>query len=367
MAELNKITMYCNEGGSDKQYTMWMTEKGGKFTVDFNFGPRGGWIKPGTKTKAPVSKEEAQKAYDALLKEKRGKGYRQGEDAPSFSEVEGAVDSGMRPMLLTPDDEEDIEKYFTNPAWGAQIKLNGKRIMLRNSKKEVIGVNKAGLVCPIPKVVESTMAPLAGEFDGELIGDNYHPFDMMNDGKSDTRKTPYSFRHDQLMNRLIGLRDPEAISPVIFAKTEAEKRSLYRTLKAARKEGIVFKMIDSTYHPGRVDNLKKAEAVKIKFYKAISPVVIAWNKTKQSIEVGLHGDLNGKRLPIISVGNVTIPDKYVEQIVVGKPVRVKYLYATSAKQLYQSKLDPTDDGLVMADQVMADPITDLKFEGKEED
>ena len=102
--------------------------------------------------------------------------------------------------------------------------------------------------------------------------------------------------------------------------------------------------------------------VKVKFYKAVSPVIIGWKKDKQSIEVGLRDDKK-----IISVGWVTVPTKYVGQIEEGKPVRVRYLYATPAKQLYQAHLDPTDDGQVMADQVLADPIADLKFEGKEEE
>ena len=113
--------------------------------------------------------------------------------------------------------------------------------------------------------------------------------------------------------------------------------------------------------PGRRDNLKKAIAVKIKFYKEIAAMVLGWNDGKSSVKIGAR---DGKKTT--RIGNVTIHEKYVKQIVVGKPLRVKYRYATEAKKLYQPKLDTTDDGQVMADQLLPDSIKCLKFEGKEE-
>lgn len=71
-------------------------------------------------------------------------------------------------------------------------------------------------------------------------------------------------------------------------------------------------------------------------------IVLGWNTTKQSVKLGAQ---NGKK--IVIVGNVTIPDKYVEQIKPNAVVRVRYLYATPAKKLYQPTLDPTDDGSVV--------------------
>jgi hypothetical protein len=67
------------------------------------------------------------------------------------------------------------------------------------------------------------------------------------------------------------------------------------------------------------------------------------------------------------VGNVTVPTKYLPQISLGRMVRVRYLYATTDGKLYQPNLDPTFDGIVVADDadsVNATYLKDLKFEGK---
>lgn len=368
--ELNRVSLYCKEGGSDKQYTMWLEEKDGGFLVNFNYGPRGGWVKDGTKTPKPVLKAEAEKIYEKKMKEQKAKGYTIGEDAPAFSQVEDAKDSGLRPMLLTQDDEENIEKYITDDDWCAQEKLNGKRIMLRITKEKVTGVNKRGLECPIPEVFQKIFKSLATgyELDGELIGDVYHVFDVISEGGGDYgKKQSYGVRLEAI-DYLVNVVKDDHIRFVPAYVGEKKKREFVKKMKATRKEGIVFKRLDGKYEPGRFENLKKAIAVKVKFYKAVSPVVMGWKKDKQSIEVGLRENVEGKRMPqVTSVGWVTVPTKYVEQVQVGKPIRVRYLYATPAKQLYQAHLDPTDDGLVMADQVLADPITDLQYEGKEDE
>lgn len=367
MAELNKVSLYCKEGNSDKTYTLWLEEKSGGFLVNFNYGPRGGWIQTGTKTKEPVAKDKAQKIYEKLLAEKKAKGYTIGEDAPAFSQVEGAEDSGLRPMLLTPDTEENLEEYLTGGAWGAEQKLNGKRILLRIKGGKVEGVNRRGLLCPLPLEVQIALKSETGcVFDGELIGAVYHAFDLLEIDGKDIRHLPYATRYEKLEK--LPIFDKEGpIRLTSLATGEKDKRKLYKELKDGRKEGIVFKRLDAVYEPGRREDLKKAIAVKVKFYAAISPVVIGWKKDKQSIEVGLREEIKDSKAKIVSVGWVTVPTKYVDQIKVGKPVRVKYLYATSGHQLYQAHLDPTDDGQVMADQVLADPFGDLKYEGKEGD
>lgn len=74
--ELKKVSLFCTEGTSDKVYVLWIEPKGAGFVVQFQYGPRGGWMNGGTKTKEPVPMEVAQKAYDKVLKEKLKSGYR---------------------------------------------------------------------------------------------------------------------------------------------------------------------------------------------------------------------------------------------------------------------------------------------------
>ena len=369
MAELNKVTLICKEGGSSKQYTIWLEEKGDGFVVNYNNGPIGGWVQGGTKTKEPVSREKAVTIYEKKIKEQKGKGYTIGKDAPAFSQVEDAKDSGLRPMLLTQGDEdEDLERLIKDDDWCAQEKLNGKRIMLRITKDKVTGINKRGLECPIPEAFQKAFKNLVipYEVDGELIGDVYYVFDVISEGNGDYgKKQAYGVRLEAI-NFLVTTIHDDHVCWVPAYVGEKNKRDFVKKMKAARKEGVVFKRLDGKYDPGRIENLKKAIAVKVKFYKAISPVVIGWKKDKQSIEVGLREEIKGNKAEIISVGWVTVPTKYVPQIEEGKPVRIRYLFATSGNQLYQAHLDPTDDGQVMADQALADPITDLVYEGKDE-
>lgn len=70
------VTLYCTEGGSDKQYTVWLEEKDGCWIVSAQWGRRGGSVQSGTKTPRPVSREEAEAVYWRVQNEKVRKGYR---------------------------------------------------------------------------------------------------------------------------------------------------------------------------------------------------------------------------------------------------------------------------------------------------
>lgn len=369
----DRVTLYCREGGSSKQYTVWLEKSGGGWLVNFQFGPIGGWVQGGTKTARPVSRSEAERVYEGLLKQKRAKGYAEGAGAPVFNQptrvAPAAVkrvaapapkvadeDSDLRPMLLTWADEDDLERFIGDDGWGAQEKINGKRIQIQVKTAGVTGTNKRGLQCPIPAAVAKEMDGLLGEFDGEMVGEVYNVFDMTRNG-ADLKDERCDRRHGMLMSTLKPTSHVRLVPLVTGAK---EKRALVERLRADRKEGVVFKKLDAPYEAGRRQNLAKAIAVKVKFYAEIAVEVLKWNRDKSSVEVAA---LDGGRL--VSVGNVTVHDRYVGQISQGTVIRVKYLYATEASQLYQANLDPTDDGSVVADQVAADPIGLLKFENKD--
>jgi len=365
-----RLSLWCQEGGSDKTYTLWVEKEGNGYWLKFLYGPRGGTQKPGTKNKAAFTIEKAEAEYDKLLKEKLAKGYKpMGENVPEYLEVKEAKDAGVRPMLLTPDAEENLEEYIKSDDWCAQEKMNGKRIMIQSAPNgRIVGVNRRGLECPIPLAVEKAFNGVLVEgsvLDGEMIGETYYVFDVISLPKGDRRILDGSYNYTARLNVIDAIvkgvgRPNVRFVPAYVGKDN--KRKFVRGLQDGRKEGVVFKRMDASYEPGRRENLAKAIAVKVKFYAEVNARVIDWTD-KQSIEVAL---LDGQKL--VSVGKVTVPDKYVKQIKAGSIVRVKYLYATpGAKQLYQAHLDPTDDGSVIADAEKADKITSLKFEGKEEE
>lgn len=383
---MEKITLYCREGGSDKQYTIWIEEdvsttKPDRFTVQAQWGRRGGTVQAGTKTPKPVQRRDAEAVMEKVIAEKRAKGYAEGPDAPAFKQVAGAVDSGLRPMLLTDATDRGELPYIEDPAWAAQEKMNGKRIMLDVFPDgRVVGVNRRGLECPIPEDVALTFNAIKGQnprktprltLDGELIGDVYHAFDLMLEADDagveiDRRKTAAGVRHYRLGVVLKPFLS-DNVRLVDFMVQENSKRALVKLLQVGNREGVVFKRIDALYLPGRVENLEKTVAVKVKFYAEGLFKVLKMNTDRQSIEVAAFNSIG---YAWVSVGNVTVPTKYLPQISEGKMVRVRYLYATpDAKQLYQPNLDPTADGIVVADDaecVNGYLIKDLKFEGKDE-
>jgi len=356
---MKRVTLLCNEGSANKQYTIWLEpQNGGLYTVESQYGPVGGWVQSASKTPKPVSLDQAEKVYEKVMREKLTKGYRQGADAPAFSQTEGAVDTGLRPMLLTDCSEEGPDRFIEDDKWAGQEKINGKRIMLRVTPKGVVGANRRGLECPIPKEVQNAAAKLTPcVLDGELVGTTYHAFDLLED-RSDLRAIGMAARHLLLTARMASCGSCVKLVPLTVGTKE--KRALVKRLRDGRREGVVFKTLAGTYVPGKIENVKKAIAVKAKFYAEVAVEVIRWTE-KSSVEVGL---LDGSK--IVSVGRVTVPAKYVNQVKIGRLIRVRYLYATEAKQLYQAHLDPADDGNVKADQAMTDSISALKLEGKEE-
>lgn len=367
MAE-KRVSLYCTEGGSDKVYTLWVEPKGGLWSVEANWGRRGGAMQAGAKTPKPVSRADAEKVYEKTLSEKRAKGYHEGEDAPAFSQVKDAVDAGVRPMLLTPAEESDIDRFVADDAWGGQQKMNGKRVILKVGGGKVVGVNRRGLECPIPVAVEKAFSPrLHLVLDGELIGDVYHAFDILERGTTsglvdDLRGLGMRARHIILSGPawLACADDEVRVVPLVIGKRE--KAKLVDDLRKQNQEGVVFKKLDGTYVPGKVENLAKAAAVKVKFYAEGAFSVLCWNKGTSSIQVALRDPKNGKLVPC---GNVTIAQKYAAQVKDGFTVRVRYLYATDADQLYQPNLDPDDHGSVVSDGP-ADKVGSLKHEGKDE-
>ena len=376
--KMKLVSLYSTEGGSDKVYTMWIEPQGDGFLVQAQWGRRGGPMQAGTKTPKPVGLVDAEKVYQKVLKEKQGKGYHEGETAPAFSQVTNAVDTGLRPMLLTDCTSEGPKRFLEDPAWGAQEKMNGKRIMLDIFPDgRVVGINRRGLECPIPQEVTDAFKAKRGgrggsarpiprlTLDGELVGTTYHAFDLLLEaddiGKQIDRKSnPVNVRHYRLTT-VLRLFLCESVKTVDLMVSTANKGLLVTRLQTERREGVVFKRLDAPYEPGRRENVAKAIAVKVKFYATISAIVMWWTD-KSSVEVGLKDGPS-----VMSVGKVTIHAKHVDKISMGNIIRLKYLYATSAKQLYQANLDPTADGKVIADQLVPDPIADLKFEGKGEE
>src|SRR5688572_21700643 len=114
---MKTTTLYYQEGSSDKVYQTTIEPKGSGFVVNFAYGRRGSTMSTGTKTTAPVDLPSAEKLFDNLVREKKAKGYTEGENSTPYSTQQSREYSGVLPQLLNPIDEDELERYIVSPEW----------------------------------------------------------------------------------------------------------------------------------------------------------------------------------------------------------------------------------------------------------
>ena len=335
--ELPNIELWCHEGSSDKIYRVAVAESGGGHVVNFAYGRRGAALNTGTKTSSPVSYAEAVAIYMKLVESKIAKGYEAVADADADADGGGGVetvvaeadriDTGLRPQLLNPIGEEEAEAYLSSARWCVQEKYDGKRMLVRKTADgKIVAANRKGQRIGLSCQVESQLADLPGAFvlDGERVGEVYHVFDLLENADGDWRDMPYAARLVALQ-RLVGGQGGMG-GNVLAAPTalgEANKRSLFRHLKQADKEGAVFKDLHAPWTAGRPSS--GGSQLKCKFWASCSCVVTGVN-AQRSVEVSLSGR---------PVGNVTIPPNF-NLPSIGQVVEIRYLYVAGENgSLYQ--------------------------------
>lgn len=320
------INLEFKEGSSDKVYQAELKEEAGGFVVNFAYGRRGSTLTTGSKTAAPVDYDTAKKTYDKLVKSKTSKGYKPQGGEDLGIQVVDKNDTGIRPQLLNDIAEEDAEKYIIDDRWCMQEKFDGRRKMLHYSGSTVIGANKKGLEVPIITQMQLDVQRIQGAclLDGEDMGDTMKLFDMLS-----YPNMSYKARYEMLTQLVPN--GAQSLHVVATAWTTNDKRDMFHNLKANKAEGVVFKLIDAPYSPGRPAS--GGAQLKCKFYETASCIVLTQSPVKSSISVGVL-DEEGNT---VNVGNVTV---YANQVTpeVGSIVEVKYLYYYPNGSLYQPVL-----------------------------
>ena len=336
LTELPTTTLYYREGSSDKVYQCQIEQAGERFVVNFAYGRRGGTLNTGTKTNVPVSFDDAKRIFDKLVKEKRSKGYTEGESGTPYQHSEQQP-SGTLPQLLNSIDESQVLNLMNDDNWCMQEKQDGRRLIVQKRGQDIIGINKkgntVGLALPLFDVVRGFDADVT--IDGESIGDNLFAFDLLELDGVDIRSWPYRERLAALMNLLFSIQQ-RSIKLVETAFTTPQKLALLHELKAGKREGIVFKQVFSAYTPGRPNS--GGNQLKHKFVATLSAVVAKVN-AKRSVELQLIGQDGW-----VSCGNVTIPANHkIPQA--GQVVEIRYLYCfKESGMLFQPVyLGPRDD------------------------
>lgn len=316
---MKTTTLYFKEGSSDKVYQATIEPKGSGFVVNFAFGRRGSTLNTGTKTQAPVDRASAEKLFEKLVREKKAKGYTEGENSTHYSTEQTMEYSGILPQLLNPIDEDQMEKYIASPEWVMQEKFDGKRLLLLKQGNGVRGINRKGLFVGIPECIQKDAMRIEGDIlvDGEAVGDTFYAFDLLKQRNDDLRAYPYAIRLENLQTATQNL-GVCSFRCVISWSTEEAKREHLEYLRRVNAEGVVFKNRDACYTSGRPNS--GGTQFKCKLYATASFIVKAVNR-QRSVELSLLNE--GKP---VTAGNVSIPLNHAVPSI-GEIVEVRYLYA----------------------------------------
>lgn len=351
-----KVSLYFNDAKSDKEYHAQLSAVGDGFCVTAQNGPRGGTLSQARKPSPPVEYAVAKKDYDALVKSKTKKGYSEGLAGIAF--VGGDLEeryTGIVPQLLNAISGGEEKKYLADPDWVLQEKHDGHRRLAQVTAKAVIGINRKGLVTGMPQSTLDAITVLRADpdlgeavFDGELMGDVYALFDVLEIGGKDIRDWPLSKR--LVVQEKLKARLEEAGCPGMFgvytAYTESDKRRLYTVLILNGAEGGVFKRLDSTYVPGRPNS--GGPQLKRKFTHRATFIVSKLHASKSSVHLmGLDSD--GTE---VDLGKCTVPANQAMPKA-GALLDVEYLYAYRGGALCQPQFIRLRDDIVRADCTLA--------------
>ena len=321
-----QITLSYREGSSDKVYQAAIEFKDGGYIVNFAYGRRGSTLTAGTKTLAPVAYEKAKALYEKLVAEKMAKGYTPGANGTPYQHSDKRA-SGILPQLLNPISEGELATLLADRQHVMQEKHDGRRLMLQKRGGSITGINKLGLVIGLSTVVAEELLAAVGDFtiDGEIVGDHYNVFDLMDSDGNDLRGMPYRERNERLTS-LLGAFSHGNLHQVATACLPPEKREMFERLKAAGREGVVFKRSDAAYTVGRPHT--GGAQVKFKFLESASFIVSKVNG-KRSVSLTV---LDGEQA--VCVGNVTIPPNH-EVPPIGAVVEARYLYCYRGGCIFQ--------------------------------
>lgn len=356
----DNVSLYYREGTSDKEYHVQLVRMPADlFVVNFQYGRRNSTLTEGSKTTTPVPYDQAKTIYDRLVREKKEKGYREGQNSTPYEGTENAgQQSGLLPQLLNFIDEATVFELIEDPGWIMQEKKDGRRLMLQSSAGGVKGSNRKGLIVAFPSPIAQAATALGVDFvlDGEAVDDIHFAFDAPAINGESLRNLGFVERH-QCLSVFLQSGKPEAIQIVPLWATAQEKREEFHRLRSNRAEGVVFKRANAPYVSGRPNS--GGDHLKFKFTADATCFVRRLN-TKRSVALGVEG-AGGK---IVGVGNVTIPPNH-DIPNEGELVKVRYLYAYRGGSLYQPVYLGSREG---EGCLGADNITLLKYKrGREED
>jgi bifunctional non-homologous end joining protein LigD len=344
---IQSVELFYQEGSSDKVYNARIVEDGGKYTVAVEWGRRGSSLSTGAKV-VKVELAAATRAFESLIREKTGKGYervtadaRPAAVAPPEGEGSGSKVGGKRAkvghaaQLLNPIEDDDLADFLADDDMVAQQKVDGQRVLVHMGDEGLVATNRDGQVTQFHAKLAQALEwlPRGTVVDGEVVGDAYWLFDVLELGGDDVRGRGYLERHalvDEELEPALG-----ALARVLpVAVGGKAKRALHDKLRGAGAEGIVFKDREAPYRSGRPAS--GGTQRKYKFVRSADVVILenAGNAYLMAVYDGRALFEVGK----VFAGTTNATRKDLDRRL-GRGERpvceVRYLYATDDDQLFQ--------------------------------
>jgi bifunctional non-homologous end joining protein LigD len=323
--QTEKVSLYYQQGGSDKVYHLQLETTNGTWSVYAQWGRRGSALQSDTKL-SNATYEDAKRAYDRVFREKTGKGYQIAEATadgaaisvglPSTKELSGHV-----PELLTPLEEPEALKLIDDSSWWFQKKFDGRRLAVQKANGKYAGINKLGQIVPVDAQLAKFLDRVEARsflVDGEITGSRFFVWDLLAVNDTDLRTQPYEVRFVRLTEHFLNVGGP--VSVVRTAMTSKSKRAFVQLMHNTNAEGFVCKNRNAPYAGGRA-----GQHYKCKFVSTASFIVGPKPDKKaadghRSIAVYL---LDGHQERFM--GTVGVPERYPLPKD-GEIVEIRYLY-----------------------------------------
>lgn len=252
----------------------------------------------------------------------------------------------MKAMLFKEAGEDRLGQLVADPAYVAEQKMDGTRVLLQYLDGEMVATQRTGAplkfaaaVQHMPDLFEATMPALSRQgplvLDGELIIETgeYRMFDVIAlDHRGEVLAETYRKRRDRLF-WLHEAIDSERVAAVPAIGGEA-KALFVDKLIAAGAEGVMFKRLDGLYVPGE----RSSDTWKVKFVKTAEVVVMDFVRGRNeagrevgSAKLGAYTD-DGV---LMAVGATSLIGK--PEVQVGDVIEIQYLYWTGTS-VYQPRM-----------------------------
>ena len=253
------------------------------------------------------------------------------------------------PQLAKEANVTSLEEFIKDDDWVFEQKADGTRILLHYLEGQPpIALNRRGdpYAKKLPKSILDFRPPNGIGFvlDGELVGDTYWVFDLLQVSFQKTISNLDTFgllaRRLTLEGLLHLFEHPFKLLPQ--ARGRNEKLKLSEDAMNNNLEGLVMKLKDAPYRSGQ----RTHEWVKVKFFSTADVFVTAVRDDgKESVRLGV---MNGDAIQ--DVGRASLIGKEKNgPIELGDTIEVKYLYLGANDRLYQPTILRKRDDKLMID------------------